>query len=92
MKKPKISNLKFNKTETTKIQLAKKNATSIKITINIDKDILDKLKSIASETDVPYQRLLNKLLKEQLDNESTVSQRLDNLEKELSKVKKKLAA
>ncbi len=92
MKKPKISNLKPNNQETKKIILARKNTSSTKITINIDNDLLVKVKNISNETDIPYQRLINKLLRENLVEASSLNKRLNNLEKEIQKVKKKLAA
>lgn len=92
MKQPKTSSLKIDVTETKKIreQMAKKK--SIKITINIDVATLEKLRQISEETGVPYQRLLNKLLQESLNKSDDTISRLDKLENEVKKLKRKLAA
>jgi hypothetical protein len=50
------------------------------------------LKEIARDTGVPYQRLLNVLLKESLKKRETTESRLARLEQELKKMKRKLAA
>ena len=65
---------------------------SVKITINVDADSLAKLKALSADSGVPYQRLLNSILKEGLSKADTVHSRLDRLEKELARVKKTLAA
>jgi hypothetical protein len=65
---------------------------SVKITINVDADSLAKLKELSAESGVPYQRLLNGILKERLANADTLRSRLDRIEKELARVKKTLAA
>jgi hypothetical protein len=65
---------------------------SVKITINVDADSLSKLKVLAAESGVPYQRLLNRILKERLATTDTLASRLDRIERELARVKKTLAA
>ena len=65
---------------------------SVKITINVDADSLTKLKELSAESGVPYQRLLNGILKERLVKVDTLHSRLDRIEKELARVKKTLAA
>lgn len=64
----------------------------IKITINVDTSTLAEIRSIASQTGVPYQRLLNRLLKESLIKKDRTSSRLDKLEKEVHRLKKTIAA
>jgi guanylate kinase len=71
-------------------EMAKKK--SIKITINIDADSLLTLKGIARDTGVPYQRLLNRLLKQGLKTRDTIETRLNRLEQELKKMKRAFAA
>jgi predicted DNA binding CopG/RHH family protein len=92
MKQPKLKNLKINAAETKKIRAAQKNKKSVKITINIDAETLTKVRKISKETGVPYQRLINKLLSESLERKAKTESRLDRLEKELNKLKDKLAA
>jgi hypothetical protein len=54
----------------------------------VDADSLAKLKALSAESGVPYQRLLNSLLKERLATADTVHARLDRIEKELARVKR----
>ena len=65
---------------------------SVKMTINVDADSLAKLKVLSAESGVPYQRLLNSILRDRLATAETVHSRLDRIEKELAWVKKTLAA
>jgi len=64
----------------------------IKITINIDGDILGTLRAEATDTGIPYQRLINQLLRKALQQNSTLDSRLDRLERRINKLKRKLNA
>jgi predicted DNA binding CopG/RHH family protein len=92
MREPKLRNLKVDVAETAKIRRSLKKQKSVKITINLDADSLTTLKKEASASGVPYQRLLNRLLKESLTSKHATESRIDRLERELREVKKKLAA
>lgn len=92
MKKTKVNNLRLNKDETKKIKEFQSNAKSVKITINIDSNTFNVLKKLSNETGIPYQRLLNKFLRESIQNKTTLEDRIEKVENELAKVKKKLAA
>lgn len=92
MKEPKLKSLKFDRKETGRVQRAINRKKSIKITINVDADSLAAVKQEAAVSGVPYQRLLNNLLKQSLSEKRAAESRLDRLERELKEVKKKLAA
>ncbi len=92
MRKPKISNLKVDTAGTRRLRGEMARRESVKITINVDADSLAKLKALSADSGVPYQRLLNSLLRERLSQADTVHSRLDRIEKELARVKKTLAA
>lgn len=92
MRKPTLRNLKVDVVETTKIRRALKKQKLVKITINFDADSLEAVKKEASASGVPYQRLLNKLLKESLASKRATESRIDRIERELRQVKKRLAA
>ena len=92
MKKPKLGDLKHDITETRKIRSAMRKPQSVKITINIDSESLVQLRELAAQSGIPYQRLLNKLVREGLGKSSLTESRLEKLEKELERLKKKLAA
>jgi hypothetical protein len=63
----------------------------VKITVNVDAKSLSALKNEAKKSGVPYQRLLNALLREGIEAKKHTDSRLDKLEKEVEKVKRKLA-
>jgi len=90
MKQPKFNNLKIEKKGTLSVRKAIAKSKSIKITINIENESLATIKQIATESGVPYQRLINKLLKEAVDKRSENTNRLDKIENELIKIKQKL--
>lgn len=92
MKKPEIKNLIRDPRETRRIKEAVKKYRGIKITVNIDADSLEQLRVVSGETGVPYQRLLNKYLREGLSRRDTLETRLQKLEKELEQLKKRVAA
>lgn len=95
MKQPKLNNLTIDRKGTKQLREEVRKVKKIKITINIEQDSLETLRSMATKTGAPYQVLLNKLLKEGLNNHSTPgtanTARLDKLEKEVEKLKRKLA-
>ena len=92
MKQPKMSDLKIDTIETNSIRAKIKKQSSVKITINIDTEALTKIRSLSDQSGVPYQRLLNNILKENLNKKETDASRLDRLEKELILIKTSLAA
>ena len=92
MRKPNLKNLKIDETETRRVRSTMARQKSIKITININANTLAKLKDIAANSGIPYQRLINRTLAESLAVSITENSRLDKLEKELANLKRKIAA
>ncbi|MCB0351717.1 MAG: BrnA antitoxin family protein [Bdellovibrionales bacterium] len=92
MKKPKISDLEYDEKGTKKIRHAIARAKKIKITVNIDEDVLGALKVIADKTGMPYQTLLNRLLRQSVGNKEAEVSRIERLEKDVALLKKKLSA
>ena len=92
MRKPSIRDLKVDTAGTRRLRAEMAGRGRVKITINLDADSLAKLKELSAESGVPYQRLLNGILKERLVKADTLRSRLDRIEKELARVKKTLAA
>ena len=92
MKQPKQTKLVLNTPETKKIREIVASSKKIKITINIDKDSLMSLKNMASKSGGSYQKILNEILKNGLDKNNDSESRLQKLEKEVAKIKKKIAA
>lgn len=94
MKQPKLSDLKLDPKGTEQIRRRANKSQKIKITINIDQDIIASLKKRSDISGVPYQNLLNNLLRAALHDakpDDTTS-RLNRLERELAAIKKKLTA
>ena len=91
MRQPRLSSLTVDAKGTRILRKAAAKSNKIKITINIDEDSLARLKTRSDKTGVPYQRLLNQILKEALKGEEAVESRLERLERELAKLKKKVA-
>jgi len=96
MKEPKLSNLVIDEKGTREMRERFKKTKKIKITINIDADSLEHLREISDDTGVPYQKLLNRMLKDSLKlkgaKSSKTEDRVLRLEKEVEKLKEKLAA
>ncbi len=91
MKQPKISNLMLDKTGTKALRNKMAATKKIKITINIDEDVLGLVRELAEKTGVPYQKLLNRTLREHLASKATEESRLDALEREVNALKRKVS-
>ena len=92
MKQPKLGDVKIDRKGTKRLRSQMARPTKIKITINVDEDSLAALRKMSGKSGVPYQTLLNQVLKEGLDKRKEAETRLDKLERELEKLKKKVAA
>lgn len=92
MKQPKLSSLALSTKLTREIRKQGLKSKKVKITINVDQESLNLLRNKSAKTGVPYQRLLNMLLKEALDVENKTESRIDHLEDEIEELKKKIAA
>ena len=64
MKQPKLSDLKLDIDGTRRMRSMMAKVRKIKITINLDADILERLRNEATKNGTPYQRYLNRLLRE----------------------------
>lgn len=94
MKPPKLGDIKVDPKGTAKIRRHSKKSHKIKITINLDQDIIATLKKRADLSGVPHQNILNSILKDALRDKKPddTNSRLNRLEKELSAIKRKLSA
>ena len=91
MKQPKLDELKISNKGTKQIRDKMARADKIKITVNIDADIIYSLKKTAEETGVPYQTLLNRVLRVALEKHHAEENRLNRIEREIETLKKKIA-
>ena len=92
MKQPKLSDLRIDTKGTKAMRKMMTKAKKIKITVNLDEDLLTELRHMAEETGTPYQSLLNKVLKDAVMGKKTEGSRLDRLEREVERLKKKISA
>jgi predicted DNA binding CopG/RHH family protein len=92
MKQPKLSDLKVDTKGTKSIRKMMTKSKKVKITINVDEDLLQELRRMAESMGTPYQTLLNKVLKDAVLSKIEDGSRLDRLEREIERLKKKLAA
>lgn len=92
MKQPKLSEIKLDKKGTKNLRSKVKKSSKIKITINLDEDIILRIKKQAAKTGVPYQNLINKMLQEYISRENNSSDRITKIEKEIKAIKKKISA
>ena len=92
MKQPNLSDLIIDKKGTKAIRAMMAKVKKIKITINVDEDILLDLRKLAAAQGTPYQTLLNKVLKDAVHSKVQDGSRLDKLEREVERLKKKLSA
>ncbi len=91
MRQPKLSNLNVKVRGTRAMRRAATKSKKVKITINIDEDSLSHLRNRSDKTGIPYQRLLNQILSKALKEEETLESRLEKLERELNRLKKRAA-
>jgi predicted DNA binding CopG/RHH family protein len=92
MREPSLNNLKVDEKGTKAIRKAMSKTSSVKITVNIDSETLDELRSLANENGIPYQRLLNQSLKDGLKNKTSIERRVAALEKQVKKLKTEVAS
>jgi len=92
MREPNLGGLEFDPKGTRQIRQKMGRNPAVKITINIDADALAILRAKSAKTGIPYQRLLNRVLKRALQGETETESRLDRLEKELDRLKRQLVA
>ncbi len=92
MKAPNIKDLKIDWEGTKAMRRLAARSKKIKITINIDSDVLSEIRNLAGKGGSPYQSYLNLLLRQALAQKATEEARLDRLEKEVALIKKKIAA
>ena len=92
MKQPKINDLVIDRAGTKAVLAQLKRAKTIKITINIDHDSLALLQKGSRGSRVSYQQLVNQVLIAGIGKKPQADSRLDRIERELKKLKRRIAA
>ncbi len=92
MKQPKMKNIKVDKAGTRKMRASMEKAKKVKITINLDSDLLEVLRDLADDRGAPYQTLINRMLRQVAMGKKPLDEsRLEKIERELALLKKKIA-
>ena len=91
MKEPKLKDLVDAPDLADKIKSSLGTATKTRITINIDTDVLNKIKNQAEKERLPYQHLLNKFLGEHLEVKKSQEKWRTKIEKEITTLKEELS-
>ena len=92
MRQPKLSSLQIDTKGTKAMRKLMAKTKKVKITINVDEDLLIELRKMAQQTGIPYQSLLNRVLKDAVLAKKDEGSRLDRLEREIEKLKRKISA
>jgi predicted DNA binding CopG/RHH family protein len=92
MRQPKLSDLKVDIKGTKAVRKMIAKSKKVKITVNVDEELLSELRRMSQSTGTPYQTLLNKVLREALLSKANEGSRLDKIERELARLKRKLTA
>lgn len=92
MKQPDLSHLRVDRAATRKIRTAFSKKNRVTITVNLDMHSLKTLTTLSGKTGISYQRLLNGLLTNNIPQRESIQARLDRLEQELRKIKRRVAA
>ncbi len=90
MKQPNLNDLEVDVQGTKRIRSKMAKAKKVKITINLDEDVLELVKQQAEESGTPYQSLINRLIRGALIENKEEAKRIDRIERELEALKKKV--
>ncbi len=90
MKQPNLNDLEIDVQGTKRIRTKMAKGKKVKITINLDEDVLELVKKLAVESGTPYQSLINRLIRGALIENKEEAKRIDRIECELEALKKKV--
>ena len=92
MKQPHLSHLTIDRVATKKIHTAPSKKNRVTITVNLDMESLKALQTLSKKNGIPYQRLWTTVLTSNLTQQESIQSRLNRLEQELRKIKRRVAA
>lgn len=92
MREPKLHELTIDKAATAKIRASLAREKAVTITITVDAKSLHGLKTAAKRTGVPYPALVRRALQSGLRRQVTTESRLDQLERDVKRMKRILVA
>ena len=92
MKEPRLRQLKIDRTGTKTIRTALRKTRQVTITVHLNPADLRAETSRSKTSDIPYQRLFYTLLTTNVRQQAAIQSRLKQLEQELRKIKRHIAA
>ena len=92
MKQPNLNSLRIDYSGTRKLRAELKKTKKIKITIDIDERSLRLLRKVSGQSAIPYQQILSQVLRDTVIERGEAKSRLDRIERELEKLKRRIAA
>lgn len=92
MREPKLEDLTVDEAGTASLRAAVAREKAVKITITIDTNSLSALRKASQRTGVPYHALVSRVLKKDLARQTATESRLDQLEREVKRMKRILVA
>jgi predicted DNA binding CopG/RHH family protein len=92
MKPPSLRQLKIDRTGTKNIRTALWKKRQVTITVHLNPADLRAAKSHSKKAEIPYQRLFSTLLATSARQQESMQARLNRLEQELRKIKRRIAA
>jgi len=91
MKQPNLRDLKIDRVGTGAIRKALRKS-HVTITINLNEEDMQALKTRSKKGGILYQRLLSTLITTTVSQQESMQSRIDRLEQELRKIKRHVAA
>lgn len=92
MREPKLKDLTVDEAGTARLRAQMAREKAVKITIMIDTKSLSSLRKASKQTGVPYHALVSRVLKKGLSKQTATESRLDQLEREVKRMKRILVA
>ncbi len=92
MREPKLDDLTVDEAATARLRASMAREKAVKITVTIDTKSLHALREASQRMGVPYQALVSRVLKKGLTRQATMESRLDQLEREVKRMKRILVA
>lgn len=92
LREQKINDLVVDEAATARLRASLAREKAVKITITIDTKSLHALREASQRTGVPYQTMVSRVLKKSLTRQASAASRLDQLEREVKRMKRILVA
>ncbi len=88
MREPKLKDLMIDEAGTARLRALVARGKTLKITITIDTKSLSALREASQRTGIPYHALVSRVLKKDLAKQTATESRLDQLEREVKRIKR----